>query len=128
MNAPVYPRLLGFLFALALGALLLATGCASERYAPAIDAKVDSALVAAGVPPLSVRRLKFTGPVTFQIGGTGNVATAIGKAKAPVASAPHATATKTSAGVPWWVYAGLAALAAAGGFVLRGKLKFPLPF
>lgn len=112
-----------------LASLLLATSCATEQRIPAaLDARVDSALTAAGIPPL--RKAKFTGPVTFQIGGTGNTATAIAKAQAPVASAPHAAAAeaKTSAGPPWWVYLGLATLALAGGFVLRGRLKIPLPF
>jgi hypothetical protein len=96
------------------------SSCATEQRIPAaVDARVDSALTAAGVPPL--RKVKFTGPVTFQIGGTGNVATTLTKAKAPVASAPHATASATKTGPPWWVYAGIGALALAGGFMLRGR-------
>ena len=39
---------------IANAAALLLASCATERYALAIDAKVDSALVAAGIPPLSV--------------------------------------------------------------------------
>ena len=113
-----------------LALLVLATSCATERYAPAVDAKVDSALVAAGIPPLSLRKIKLTGPVTIQFGGAGNTATAIGKAKSPVASAPHAEASApvTKSGPAWWVYVGIAVLALAGGFVVRGKLKIPLPF
>ena len=104
----------------------LLSSCAIERYAPATDARVDSALTAAGVPPLTAHKLVFRAPVTFQIGGTGNTAstTAIGKAKAPVASAPHAaaTATTTKAGVPWQVYAGGALLLLGLGFYARGRL------
>ena len=109
-------------------ASLLLAGCATEQRIPAaFDAKLDSALTAAGVPPL--RKVKFTGPVTFQV-GTGNVATTLTKAKAPVASAPHAAAAqaKTSAGPPWYVYLGGASLLVLGGFVLRGRLRIPMPF
>jgi hypothetical protein len=105
----------------------LLSSCATEQRIPAaFDAKLDSALTAAGVPPL--RKVKFTGPVTFQV-GTGNVATAITKANGPVAAAPHATATeaKTSAGLPWQVYAGAALVLVLGGFLLRSRLKLPLP-
>ena len=104
-------------------ASLLSNCATQERIPAALDAKVDSALTAAGVPPL--RKVKFTGPVTFQIGGTGNNATAIAKARAPVASAPHASAEATKSGPPWWVYLGIAGLALAGGFVLRGRFKLP---
>ena len=102
-------------------ASLLGSCATEERIPAAFDAKVDSALTAAGVPPL--RKVKFTGPVTFQV-GTGNVATAITKAGAPVAAAPHATAAATKTSVPWQVYAGGALLLALSGFVLRGKLSF----
>jgi len=103
----------------------LLSSCATEQRIPAaLDARLDSALTAAGVPPL--RKVKFTGPVTFQV-GTGNVATTIAKARAPVASAPHASAEATKSGPPWWVYLAIAGLALAGGFVLRGRFKIPLP-
>lgn len=101
--------------------------CATERVPLAIDAQVDSTLVAAGLLPLSVRKVKFTGPVTFQVGGTGNVATAIAKTKDPAATAPHAVAT-AKGGLPWYVYAGLAAVMASLGFYLRDKVKIALPF
>lgn len=105
---------------------LLVAGCALERDLPPPTAgPLDSTLRAAG---LTTRKVKFTGPVTLQVGGTGNVATttAIEKAKAPVASAPHATATEatTKTGPLWWVYAGLGLLAVAGGWLLRSKLPF----
>ena len=103
----------------------LLSSCATEQRIPAaLDARLDSALTAAGVPPL--RKVKFTGPVTFQVGGTGNVATTLTKARAPVASAPHASAEATKSGPPWWVYLGIAGLALAAGFVLRGRRKLPL--
>jgi len=100
-------------------ALGLLVGCATERELPALTAgPLDSTLRAAGLSP---RKVKFTGPVTLQVGGTGNTATA--KAKAPVASAPHATATAatTKASAPWWLYAGGAALALLVGWLLRGR-------
>jgi hypothetical protein len=117
------------LYFLLVMASLLLTGCATEQRIPAaFDAKLDSALTAAGVPPL--RKVKFTGPVTFQVGGTGNVATTLTKPRGQVASAPHATAAeaKTSAGPPWYVYLAGAVLLAVGGFVLRGRLKLSIPF
>lgn len=102
---------------------LLLSGCALERDLPPPAAgPLDSTLRAAG---LTTGKVKFNGPVTLQIGGTGNTATttAIEKAKAPVASAPRATATEstTKSGPPWWVYASGAALAALGGWLLRSK-------
>lgn len=116
------------LYLLLVLASLLLTACATEQRIPAaFDARLDSALTAAGVPPL--RKVKFTGPVTFQV-GTGNVATTLTKAKAPVASAPHAAAAeaRTSAGPPWYVYLAGAALLVLGGFLLRSRLKMALPF
>lgn len=114
-------------YLLAIACLLL-TGCALERdVLPASAGPIDS-LVRAKVG-LSTGKVKFAGPVTFQIGGAGNMATAIDKAKAPVASAPAAVATATTkASSAWWVYAGLVTLGLVAGFVGRGKLKIPLPF
>ncbi len=106
-----------------MAASLLLGSCATEEHIPAaFDVKIDSALTAAGVPPL--RKVKFTGPVTFQVGGTGNVATTTDatRAKAPVAAAPHASATETKTSVPWQVYVGGALLLVLGGVVLRSKL------
>jgi hypothetical protein len=103
----------------------LLSSCATEQRIPAaLDVKLDSALTAVGVPPL--RKVKFTGPVTFQVGGTGNVATTTdaSRAKAPVAAAPHATAAEAKTSVPWQVYAGGALLLVLGGFVLRSRLSF----
>ena len=109
-------------------ACLLLSSCALERDVPPAAAGPIDSLVRAKVG-LSTGKIKFNGPVTFQLGGSGNTATALTKPKGPVAAAPGATATATSkAGVPWWVYAGLAALGLVGGFVLRGKWKIPLPF
>ncbi len=102
---------------------LLAAGCATERELPPLVAgPLDSTVRATGLSP---RKIKFTGPVTLQFGGSGNTATttAIAKAKAPVASAPHATATEstTKSGAPWWLYAGGAALALLAGWLLRSR-------
>jgi redox-regulated HSP33 family molecular chaperone len=101
----------------------LLSGCALERDMPAATAgALDSTL---RIAELSTGKVKFNGLVTLQIGGAGNVATttAIAKAKAPVASAPHATATEstTKAGPPWWVYAGGGALLLVAGWLLRGR-------
>jgi hypothetical protein len=114
---------------LACAALLLGS-CATEYEVPAaVAGPLDATVRANGLSP---RKIKITGPLTLQVGGTNNTATstAIGKAKAPVAAAPNASATesRTKTGPPWWVYAGLATLGLAGGFMLRGKLKIPLPF
>lgn len=112
---------------LLLVASLTLASCALERDVPPATAGPLDSLVRAKVG-LSTRKVKFAGPVTFQIGGTGNTATSLAKPKGPVASAPGATATATKAGPPWYVFAGLAALVFAGGFVLRGKLKIPWSF
>jgi hypothetical protein len=97
------------LLMLALGGGLLLGSCATEYEVPAaVAGPIDSTFRATGLSP---RKVKFTGPVTLQIGGTNNTATAtaIAKAKAPVAAAPHAVATETTtkAGTPWYVYAAL---------------------
>lgn len=102
--------------ALLLTALLGLASCASERYAPAVDAKVDSALVAAGLPPLAVRKLKLTGPVTIQL-GQGNTSSTVGtdktgqraQAVSTGAGSPVA-ATNKKGGVPWWVFVGVGGL------------------
>ena len=122
-----------------VGLLTGLAGCAgSLPLTTTLSQPVDSTLqhqaaeqrARALVQGLTTGKVKFKGPVTFQIGGTGNTATDAHKAKAPVAAAPHATAseTKTSRGVPWQVYAGVALVLFAAGFLLRGKLKIPLPF
>jgi len=103
----------------------LLSSCALERDVPAATAgPLDSTLRAAG---LTTGKVKFNGPVTLQIGGSGNVATTttIAKVKAPVAAAPHATATETTtrAGTPWSVYAALVLVGAVVGAWLRGKFS-----
>jgi hypothetical protein len=96
--------------------LLVLASCATERYAPAIDAKVDSALVAAGIPPLAVHKLKLTGPVTIQV-GQGNTNSTVGTDKTgqrsqAVSTGPHSpvTASQKKASGPWWLL-GLVAVA-----------------
>jgi hypothetical protein len=90
--------------------LLALASCATERYAPAVDTKVDSALVAAGIPSLSVHKLKLTGPVTIQV-GQGNSSSQVGTDK----TGQRAQAVSTGAGSPvqanqkkgavtWWVF------------------------
>jgi hypothetical protein len=75
--------------------LLALASCATGRYAPAIDAKVDSTLVATGIPPLAVHKLKFTGPVTIQV-GQGNTSSQIGTDK----TGQRAKVVSTGAGSP----------------------------
>jgi hypothetical protein len=126
----------GLVLALGLALLLLASGCALERDVPLATAGPIDSLVRV-TPGLSTGKVKFNGPVTFQIGGTGNTATStdIAKAKAPVAAAPHATATATETtsktGPPLVVYVllGVGSLlaGAVGGFLLARRLPAWLP-
>jgi hypothetical protein len=115
-------------FCLAL-ALYGVTSCAMEsQVPPAAAGPIDSTFRAAG---LRTHKVKFKGPVTIQIGGTGNTAstTAIGKSKAPAATAPHAVATDASkkAGTRWWIFAVLAVVGGVGGFFLARRLPSWLP-
>jgi hypothetical protein len=87
--------LVGIAWLLIIGLAVSVAGCATERVALATDSKVDSALVAAGVPPLSVRKLKFNGPVTFQV-GQGNTSSTVGTDK----TGQHSQAVSTGAGSP----------------------------
>lgn len=93
--------------------------CATERVPLATDAKVDSALVAAGLPPLSVHKLKLTGPVTIQV-GQGNNSSTVGTDKTGQRAQAVSTGTgspiqasQKKGGVPWWVFVlvGLASIA-----------------
>jgi hypothetical protein len=109
--------------ALLLAALLGLASCAAERYVPAVDAKVDSVLVAAGIPPLAGRKLKLklTGPVTIQV-GQGNTASQVGtdktgqraQAVSTGANSP-VTASQKKDVVPWWVF-GLVGMASVIGW------------
>jgi hypothetical protein len=115
---------------------LLLTSCAtSADVATTISQPLDSTLVHQAqasaarvvVQRLSTGRIKFKGPVTIQLGGTGNSAsaTAADKAKAPVAAGPAAVAndgSRKATNTPWYVFAGLGLGALAGGYLLRGKL------
>lgn len=101
--------------------LLSLASCATERYTPAVDARIDSALVAAGIPPLSVHKLKLTGPVTIQV-GQGNTSSQVGmdktgqraQAMSTGANSP-VTASQKKAGIPWWTF-GLVAVASIAGW------------
>jgi len=104
-----------------LAAALLLTNCATERYAPAVNAKVDSALTAAGIPPLAMHKLKLTGPVTIQV-GQGNTASQVGTDKTgqraqavSTGSGSPIEASQKKGGVPWWAL-GLVAIAGAVGW------------
>ena len=113
-----------------LAASLLLTSCATERVPLATNAKVDSALVAAGIPPLSVHKLKLTGPVTIQV-GQGNTSSTVGtdktgqraQAVSTGADSP-VTASQKKGGVPWWVFVlvGLASICGWEWLSRRGLL------
>lgn len=115
-------------------ACLLLSSCTLERDVPPASAGPIDSLVRAQVG-LSTGKVKFNGPVTFQVGGAGNTATstAVGKAKAPVAAAPYATATEstTEGGPSLWVYALLGVggllVGAAGTFYLIRRRPAWLP-
>lgn len=89
------PRLL-----LAISCLLLLAGCALEYdVPPATAGPLDSAFRAS--TGLSTGKVKFTGPVTFQIvSGTGNTttATALTKPAGPVATGASQAQDFTKAG------------------------------
>jgi hypothetical protein len=99
-------------YCLLLSCWLLLASCALERDVPLASAGPLDSLVRAQ-PGLRTGKVKFNGPVTFQVGGAGNVATTLAKAKAPVATAPGASAT-TRLGMPVWV------LVAGGVLALLG--------
>ena len=106
---------------LLLATALLLTSCATERYAPAVDAQVDSALTAAGLPPLAIHKLKLTGPVTIQV-GQGNSASQVGTDKTGqraqavnTGAGSPVTASQKKGGVAWWVFV-LVAIAGATGW------------
>jgi hypothetical protein len=100
---------------------LLLTSCALEYDVPPATAGPLDATFRASTG-LSTGKVKFKGPVTFQLGGAGNRATTISKATAPVATggpaqdltkagqnggavatSPGATAGATTrTGVPTW--------------------------
>jgi hypothetical protein len=100
-------RLAGLLLLSALG---WGTSCATLSDVPAalsqpLDSSVQRQVAAAH---LRTGKVKFTGPVTFQFGGSNNTATATNaaKAKAPVASAPHAAvmqASNKANSIAYWV-------------------------
>jgi hypothetical protein len=107
-------------------------GCVLERDMPPPTAgPLDSTIRAS--TGLSTGKVKFTGPVTFQIGGANNTvnATAMAKVKAPVATAPHAASTdasKKTSGLPWWLVGVLglvASLAGIGWLAIRFR-QIPL--
>ena len=125
-------RLAGLLLALALGQLL--AGCAFQGWEATLASPIDSTIQRQLSSQVLARNVKFNGPVTIQVGGSGNTANATdaSKAKAPVATgtsqaqdntkagqhggaaglAPGASADATTrTGVPVWVLA-------VGGIIL----------
>lgn len=105
---------------LAACALLLTSCATTAELPPATAGPLDSTLRSAG---LSTGKIKITGPVTFQVGGTGNTAapvatdnTKAGQRGGAAATAPQAQATASTekSGPAWWVLGlvGVVAIAA----------------
>jgi hypothetical protein len=106
--------------------LALLSSCNREAYeGTQLSPEADSA-IKADWP--SARKVKFMGPVNITLQhGNNNVATptATGKVKADAAATgPGSTASATSAGTPWYVFAGLVLIGAALGF--WGRARWPL--
>lgn len=104
--------------------LLLLASCNREAYVGTqMSPEADSA-IRADWP--SARKVKFTGPVNITLQrGNNNVATptATGKVKADaVATGTGSTASATSAGTPWYVFAGILLGGTVLGFWARGRL------
>jgi len=113
--------------------LLVASSCETERYVPAaVDAKVDSALRAAGISPLQAGKIKIAGNVIINT-GPGAVQVAdnrqAGQKQGSAATGPasQAATTAKNAGTPWYVFAVILGVGIAAGVWLRGKLP-RLPF
>jgi hypothetical protein len=97
---------------LLLACASLLASCATMSEVPATTAgPLDSTFRANG---LSTGKIKITGPVTFQVGGTGNMAAPsatdnrkAGQRHGSAATAPHATASTTTkeAGTAWYWFA-----------------------
>jgi len=114
-----------------LALLLVATGCETEHYIPAaLDAKVDSALHAAGIGPLRAGKIKIAGNVIINT-GPGAVQVAdnrkSGQRQGSAATGPGSQAATTSknAGPPWYVFVVIALAGAVGWELLRRKLPLP---
>lgn len=108
----IIARFYGLVLAAGLFYLLLALpGCSVERFAPAVDAQVDSTLCAAGLPPLAFGKAVFRGPVTLQM-GQGNTNTTTGPSKVKTRAQALSTgdnspvtASQKKGALPWWVFA-----------------------
>lgn len=130
-----YSLLEGLLYVAAIVGLLLAfTGCAGTQQVTYTvpRTRADSLVAAAGLTPLTARKVVFRGPFIVQTGG-GNTAVA-GKNKpgqraqaVSTGAGSPVVASRPARGVPWYVYAGGAGLLLTGGFWLRGRLKVPWP-
>lgn len=107
--------------------LLWCGSCATISRLPAApDSQFDSALTAAGIPPLRAGKVKFNGDVYVQIGQGHSIADhrKAGQRQGSAATAPGAVASTTSenAATPLWVFGLIAGLGLAAGFWLRGRL------
>ena len=112
-----------------LALLLVVSSCETERYVPAaVDAKVDSALRAAGIGPLQAGKIKIAGNVIINT-GPGAVQVAdnrkAGQKQGSAATGPASQAATTSknAGTPWYIFAGLLVVGLATGAWLRYRLS-----
>lgn len=107
--------------------LLLACSREAWRAPMALPAGADSSArsVWAGAG-----KVKFSGPVTIQVGGSNNSASAADNTKAgqrggAAATAPNSAATnstKKSSGSLWWLYLVAMLVGAAGWEYIRAKL------
>lgn len=111
------------------GLLVALAGCARAPWHVPMAARADvpdSALVLAGLPPGS--KFKIGGNLILQTGGHNTASPAdnrkAGQRQGSAATAPGATATTTAtnAAAPLWVWGLVAALGAAAGCWLRGRL------
>jgi hypothetical protein len=119
--------------AILLALLLVASSCETTQYIPAaVDAKVDSALRAAGIGPLQAGKIKIAGNVIINT-GPGAVQVAdnrqAGQKQGSAATGPASQAATTAkpAGQPWLAFAVIALVGVVAGAWLRGKLP-RLPF
>jgi hypothetical protein len=113
-----------------LMAVLLLSGCSHEMWRAPLAVDTSTSLL----PKLPAGKYKFTGPVTFTLAtAPGAVATSTatdnrkaGQRGGAAATAPDAVATATTkkAGVPWWVFVGVAIAGALGWAWLRGRWTF----
>jgi hypothetical protein len=114
---------------LLLTVLVLLSSCSRDVWRVPMAPDTSTSLL----PALPAGKYKFTGPVTFTLAtAPGAVATSTstdnrkaGQKGGAAATAPDAVATATTkkAGVPWWVFVGVAVAGAALWAWLSGKFS-----